>query len=292
MMKRRSFSFTLLVVTAAVLSAGGGAQTTDGPDSRQSPDDCGESMRSVEHEFGVTCIPLRPTRVATNVESMVANLLLSGIQPLTGPEDQEGWNEPYAALFPPGLDIHAITDSGVTESTNLEVLLAEDPELIMTYPYSAVDFYEAFSAIAPTVVVERGENSAWRARFDREAAYLDREAEAARVVARYEEAIAALREFSNLTVAFVRRPRNGTFRLDAQGSFPGSVMDDAGLRFTTAPDGVGEFDGSTVGNINEERLDILSDADAMLVIDFSDDGDVDSVPEAFVTSPLLPSLNV
>ena len=38
MMKRRSFSFTLLVVTAAVLSAGGGAQTTDDGDVDSVPE--------------------------------------------------------------------------------------------------------------------------------------------------------------------------------------------------------------------------------------------------------------
>lgn len=234
--------------------------------------DSQQDTKVVEHVMGTAEIPVRPERVATNVETLVTNLLLLGIQPLTGPENQAGWNAPYIPLLPEGVSIEAITDSGVTEETNLETLLLAQPEVIMTYEYSAESYYEAFSAIAPTIVVERGENADWRERFAREAAHLGREAEAAEVVARYEAALEELKGFTDLTIAFIRAPRNGTFRMDAQGSFPSAVMKDAGLNLVSVPEDVGEFQGSLHDNISEERLDILINADLIVTPDWREAG--------------------
>ena len=231
-----------------------------------------QETKTVEHVMGTAEIPVRPEQVATNVETLVTNLLLLGIQPLTGPEDQAGWNAPYAPLLPNNVSIDEITNIGVTEETNLETLLLARPKVIMTYEYTAETFYDDFTAIAPTVVVERGENGDWRERFAREAAYLGREAEAQEVVTRYESALEDLSGLSDVNVAFIRRPENGTFRMDARGSFPGSVMGDAGLGLVTAPEGVGEFDGSSVQNISEERLDILMDADLIVTPDWREAG--------------------
>lgn len=231
-----------------------------------------QETKTVEHVMGTTAIPVRPERVATNDETLVTNLLLLGLQPLTGPEDQAGWNAPYRALLPDNVDITAIADSGVSEETNLETMLQAEPEVIMTYPSSGEAFYDAFSAIAPTIVVERGENGDWRERFDREAVYLGREAEAAEVVARYEAVVARLSSVTDLNIAFIRQPDNGTFRMDAQGSFPGSVVADAGLNLVAAPEGVGEFDGSSVSYISGERLDILMDADLIVTPDWREAG--------------------
>lgn len=231
-----------------------------------------QETKTVEHVLGTAEIPVQPKRVATNEETLVTNLLLLGLQPLTGPENQAGWNAPYVALLPKHVNIDDITDSGVSEETSLETLLLAKPEVIMTYPYSGETFYEDFTAIAPTIVVERGENGDWRERFEREAAYLGREAEAAEVVARYEAALESLSSVADLNIAFIRGPDNGTFRMDAQGSFPASVVEDAGLNFVTAPDGVGEFDGSSVQNISEERLDILREADLLVTPDWREAG--------------------
>lgn len=255
--------------SAAEAAAEGNAESTE---AEQASGECEAGLRLVEHEFGTTCIPERPERVATNVETLVTNLLLLGIQPLTGPEDQAGWNAAYVSLFPDSVSIDDITDSGVTEQTNLETVLLADPEIIMTYEYTGEEFYDDFSGIAPTIVVERGENGDWRERFDREAAYLGREAEAGEIIAHYESALEELSNFTELTVAFIRRPNNGTFRMDAEGSFPGSVMEDAGLNYVTAPEDVGDFDGSSVSNISEERLDILMDADIIITPDWREAG--------------------
>jgi iron complex transport system substrate-binding protein len=245
---------------------------TNAPVAQDADAACESGLRLIRHQLGAACIPQRPERVATNVETLVTNLLLLGIQPLTGPEDQAGWNAPYRSLFPANVSIETITDSGVTEETDLETLLLAEPELIMTYEYAGEPFYDAFSQIAPTVVIERGENADWRERFDREAAILRRETEAAEVISRYEAAIAALPAMDGLTIAFVRQPQNGTFRMDADGSFPGSVMQDAGIEILRAVEGLGEFDGSSVSNISEERLDILSEADIIVTPDWREAG--------------------
>lgn len=258
-----------------------------------------QETKTVEHQMGTVEIPVRPERVATDVETLVTNLLLLGVQPLTGPESQAGWNAPYVDLLPDYVDINAIQDSGITEETSLERLLLAEPEVIMTYEYSAENFFDQYNAIAPTVVVERGENGDWRARFDREAAYLGREAEAAEVIARYEAVLEELAGFTDVTVAFIRRPNNGTYRMDANGSFPGSVMEDAGISFVTAPDGVGEFDGSSFQNISEERLDILFEADIIVTPDwreagFSDEPDLTGLSQFALwnTLPAVQNNNV
>ncbi|MEM9955423.1 MAG: ABC transporter substrate-binding protein [Chloroflexota bacterium] len=268
--------------------------TTDEMDEA-STDMCETSFRLVEHTAGSTCVPEMPERVATNVETAVTALLLLGIQPVAGPEDQAGWNAPYVSLLPENVDINAIADIGVTETTNLESLLLTEPDMILTYPYAGEEIYDDLSAVAPTVLIERGANGDWRERFDREAAALNREAEAAEVIARYEAALENLSDFTDLTIAFVRRPNNGTFRMDVVGSFPGSVMEDAGLNLLTAPDGVGDtqFTG-LVDSISEERLDILEGADLIITPDwreagFSEEPDLAGL-ERLVGWDLLPAV--
>lgn len=56
--------------------------------------DSQQDTKVVEHVMGAAEIPVRPERVATNVETLVTNLLLLGIQPLTGPENQAGLERP------------------------------------------------------------------------------------------------------------------------------------------------------------------------------------------------------
>ncbi|MEL7436368.1 MAG: ABC transporter substrate-binding protein, partial [Chloroflexota bacterium] len=260
-----------------------------------SVDTCDAGFRSVEHTAGTTCVPEQPVRVATNVETVVTALLLLGIQPVAGPEDQAGWNAPYASLLPDNVDINDIADIGVTEATNFESLLLTEPDMILTYPYAGEEIYDELSTVAPTVLIERGANGDWRERFDREAAALNREAEAAAVIARYEAALEDLSDFTDLTIAFVRRPNNGTFRMDVVGSFPGSVMEDAGLNLLTAPEGVGDtqFTG-LVDSISEERLDILQEADLIITPDwreagFSEEPDLAGL-ERFVGWDLLPAV--
>ncbi|MEM8534821.1 MAG: ABC transporter substrate-binding protein [Chloroflexota bacterium] len=300
-------SITTLITLFVLLNACATQPTAEQPETMASEEaasntgetvattgDCEDGFRLVEHEFGTTCIPAQPERIATNVETLVTNLLLLGIQPLTGPEDQAGWNAPYTSLFPDNVSIEDITDSGMTESTNLETLLLADPDLIITYEYSGETYYDDFSEIAPTIIVERGENSDWRERFAREATYVGRETEATEVISRYEAALEELKGFTDVDIAFVRRPEQGTFRLDAEGSFPASVMEDAGLNTVTAPEGVGEFDGSTISNISEEHLDILTDAELIVTPDwraagFSEEPDLIGLSE-FALWETLPAV--
>ena len=225
------------------------------------------------HVLGTTCVSEDYQRVATNVETAVSNLLLLGIQPVAGPEDQAGWNAPYVSMLPDNVDITAIEDIGVTETTGFEALLLTEPDLFITYEYAGEEIYDDLSAIAPTLIIERGENGDWRERFEREAVALDREEEAAAIIARYEAVVAELSGFTDLTVAFVRGPNDGTFRMDVPGgSFPASVMEDAGIIVLSAPEGVGEPSGGLVNNISQERLDILAEADIIITPDWREAG--------------------
>lgn len=59
------------------------------------------------------------------------------------------------------------------------------------------------------------------------------------------------------------------FRIDGTGSFPASVMSDAGVSVTEAPEGVGEDSGSGfVEGISEERLDVVT-GDVIVVPDWT-----------------------
>ncbi len=90
-----------------------------------------------------------------------------------------------------------------------------------------------------------------------------------------------------MSVSFIRMSSGGTFTIDGPGSFPGSVMSDAGVSVAEAPEGVGEDGGfGYVENISGERLTEVA-GDVIVVPDntglgYSDEPDL----AAFERNPL------
>jgi len=224
--------------------------------------------RTVEHAMGETEVPATPTRVAAVYVVTAVNLALLGLTPVAAPENIPEWMSPISEILPDEVNPDDIELVGSNEEPNLEALATTDPQMILGYEFLE-DFYEDLSAIAPTVFNEYGNTGDWRPRFDRDAAAVGRNERARKVEEDYEAALDSLGGFTEMTVSFVRIDPDGTFRMDGPGSFPGSVMKDAGVAITEVPEGVGEDSGGGyVENISAERLDVVT-GDVIVVPDWT-----------------------
>ena len=223
--------------------------------------------RTVEHAAGTTEVPVNPSRVAAPDFVAAANLALLGLTPVGAPENAVEWMSPVGEFYPGEVDAEDITAIGEQYEINLETLAATDPQMILAYDYQE-DQYENFSQIAPTILNKFGKTGDWRPRFDRDAAAVGRTERAKEVEADYEAALGSLGGSPEMTVSFVRINSDGTFRIDGPESFPGSVIVDAGIPVTKAPEGVGEDSGGYVDNISAERLDVVT-GDIIVVPDWT-----------------------
>ncbi|MEU6698289.1 ABC transporter substrate-binding protein [Pseudonocardia sp. NPDC046786] len=139
------------------------------------------------------------------------------------------------------------------------------PDLVLV-ERSAAEHLRELSAIAPTVVVERASNAAWKAAFDATVDVADRAAGAEQVRERYRSALAAVPDAARgRSVTFLRGQGDGAFRIDGSGAFGGSVAAEAGL---TVRDGAGRGEPSEHGHISfgVEELPV-ADGDLLVVPD-------------------------
>ena len=281
MMKRRSFFLILSALVAAGLFAGGTAETTE----------CAAGERTIEHFAGTTCIPAEPQRiVTTHDQNALLPLLELGIQPIGS----------AALVLDDGTsrfrrvdeyDTSDIAFVGAYGAPSLEAIAALGPDLIVVQQFD-IEIYEELSRIAPTVLVRIFDRPLTEALLQfGEVTGTTPQARASATA--YDERIDELRaaltdSFDEITVSVIVPGNNpGEFYNGALGQAIGTVMEDVGLN-RPAPERSADDTRVywTVETLSEH------DADAMLVIDFSGDGDADPVLEAFVTSPLFTSLAV
>lgn len=101
------------------------------------------------------------------------------------------------------------------------------------------------SAIAPTVLVDRPDNGAWKRAFDQAVAAVGRDAEADDVRERdHATVVEGVKRAGGVEVAFIRADADGSFRVDGGPRGFAGVAVDAGLAVTRVPEGVGEVDES------------------------------------------------
>lgn len=224
-----------------------------------------DATRVVETAEGPVAVPVRPQRVVTLGVALAGHLASAGLVPVGAHEGHEEWLGAYAGELPQGTDVDGITSVGLADAPNLETIVGLDPQLVLV-ERSAGEHIRELSAIAPTVVVDRPSNAAWKAAFDATVGAADRESEAELVRERYRSALAAVPAVAGgRSVTFLRGQGDGAFRIDGSGAFGGSVAAEAGL---TVRDGAGRGEPSEHGYISfgvEELM--VADGDLLVVPD-------------------------
>lgn len=241
---------------SGVVTDGGAHQTEDG------------KTRTIEHFFGVTDVPLEPRRVAALGQLASTYALELGVLPVVGTIEGIEWSAEFSDRFPVDAQIQNIPTAGTRQQINVEAVAAANPDLIVTAANIRRSTYRNLSQIAPTVVLQRGDNADWKSRYDEFAAVIGRREALDELRARYGSYLS--RPFgraTELVFAFIRPREGGDFRIDVgDGAFPASVARDAGLDVLSPPEGVRELwsPGSGVYQLSSERLRVIEDADVIV----------------------------
>lgn len=224
--------------------------------------------RTVEHSFGTTHVPLDPERIAALGQLASTYALELGIVPVVGTTEGIEWSAEFADRFAVDTEIRDIPTAGTRQRINIEAVATANPDLIVTAANIGRSTYRNLSRIAPTVVLQRGDNADWESRYDEFADAVGRSASLEELRERYRRTLS--RSFDGATAlvfAFIRPREGGDFRVDiGDGAFPASVARDAGLRVLAPPEGVQELwnPGSGVYQFSPERLRVVADADVIV----------------------------
>jgi len=214
--KKRLFVGLFLAVVFA-LAACGGSENEGGS----------EKARTVEHAMGKTEIKGTPGRIVVLDTGELDSAMSLGVTPVGSVEAVEGLG------FPSYLEnTDSIEYVGTIEEPNLEKIATLSPDLILSSKLRHEQIYDQLSRIAPTVFTETT-GVTWKGNFAKHAEALNREAEAKKIMADYEN---RLRGFGQAmggrlgeTEVSVVRFLPGETRIYQKESFIGTVLEDAGV---------------------------------------------------------------
>ncbi|MBE9075865.1 iron-siderophore ABC transporter substrate-binding protein [Romeria aff. gracilis LEGE 07310] len=182
--------------------------------------------RVVPHPMGETCVPARPARIVALDHTSVGDLLSLGVRPVGVPNNllqQISDRVPEAQRL------------GQSEQINLEAVAALQPDLIIVSVWDAETIYDKLTVIAPTVVFDMQTTADWQRPFRFHGEVLGMEAEAAAVLAEYQQRIEDLKarlgeERQQIQVSLVRvLAQSGQIGLYLKNCFGGSILSDLGL---------------------------------------------------------------
>ncbi len=220
---------------------------------------------TVEHDGGVTEVPVAPERIAA-LDGYVdlQTLLALGVDPVLA-----GVGARLAEGFLAGrLDgIGQVEDRGVE---NLELIAAARPDLILSAEYD-VERYADLSAIAPTVLIDRygltvDEHLRLVGRL------LGRSEEAERLIAQHETRVAEVAEvvagsrLATMPVGVVSSTAyDGMFDAFGPSSYGGRTLVAVGVGGVIDPGGRSDGDDYAFGSdLSIERLDVLAPAELII----------------------------
>lgn len=216
-----------------------------------------EIVRRVQHAFGETEVPAKPTRVIvlgyTTVEAVVAH----GVQPIGVPDGV------VSSLSHLSLEGGTTADIGSPIQPNLEKIVALKPDIILTSKQRLTDGYDQLAQIAPTVVFDIDNNAQWQklTRLCGEA--LGKQTETQKLSTAYAAKLQTVKDHlsrtgQNLQVSVVSIfPK--LIRASGTETFAGSVLADAGI---SRPPSQAQAQGPQ--NISLEALDLL-DGDVIFI---------------------------
>ena len=242
-----------------------------------SSEEPGGEVRTVQHAFGETSVPVDPQRVAVldgdrTLEAVVA----VGVEPIAAVKPPLTGD--YAPVVRARLAAEPIEIGSADAEVDIEALTAVAPDLIVmrTTGQDNRALYDQVAQIAPTVVVEYTPAS-WRSTLEQVADIFGRQEIADGLLADYQRAVdesagRADRENSTLTVARVRA--DSLRYMTQDGSFPYSVLADLGYRAPEQQDR-GSDEVQTV-DVSPELIDVFG-ADRIVLL--TDAGTEDAVAQ-------------
>jgi iron complex transport system substrate-binding protein len=240
------------------------------------------TTRTVTHALGETEVPANPQRIVSLEHELTDTLLALG-RPLIGSARNL---EEIAALAP--LDTAEIALVGDWPEVNLETILRLKPDLIVLWAwrveYQDEKLYETLSQIAPTVVLPDSRD--WRTDLENLAVYVNAEAEAAQLLAAYDERVAALREQLQDTTVSLVRPRESAIGLYGPGSNPGRILTDLGLDVQEVPDEMSDWSGDGTRSIGEASLEWIPNISSDHVFMISYDIPEGDTPQTLLRQPI------
>lgn len=249
---------------------------------------CEDGLRPFKHAAGTTCIPENPKRIVTTQDQ---NALLPLLELDARPVGSAGLiQDDGATSFRRVEDYNTegIAFVGAYGEPNLEAIAAQQPDLIVGSPHQET-IYDSLSAIAPTVLIDVHDRPLEEGLMD--FANLVRRKDRAQELendyrAKLESLLEQLgerREVLSVSVLTAGETPGEFYRAD-QGQAVGSVMNDLDLLRPKAQRA--QLDGREYLTVEALRE---HDADAVLVFDFSGEGQ-DSNVDAFMDSSLFQSL--
>lgn len=268
--------FVVALITVLLIVA------CQGDAARQAPNSPNlTNCRVIQHALGQTCIPSSPLRLVSLDDITLADALALGVSSV-GASLLDGQLPDYLAN-----DSNPIARLGKSEQPNLEKMLQLSPDLIIGNKPFGEPIFEQLSQIAPTALGYWDGFPSWREHFDFVANVLDKTAEAKQVWDRYERRVAEIKaalgnRLQDLEVS-VAYACCGTMTIDAENSFPGSILADIGIH---RPEGHAAVDRGII-ILSEERIPDL-DADVLFVS--ADDEDSEQLLANWRQKPLWEKL--
>jgi iron complex transport system substrate-binding protein len=192
----------------------------------------GASTRTIIHAMGETEVPANPQRIVVAGYNESEDLVALGVKPVGVMYDAVSRSFLQAALQ----DVPVI---GAEDRPNLEKIVALKPDLIIAVNWAAEGIYPELSAIAPTVVVDRGAGfAAWRESLSLVADVVGRSEGATELLADYDQRVSELRatlqarQLDELQVS-VFGSWNAQFAIfNYVEGFPINILNEVGLQVT------------------------------------------------------------
>ncbi|NJM87583.1 MAG: iron-siderophore ABC transporter substrate-binding protein [Hydrococcus sp. RU_2_2] len=216
--------------------------------------------RIIQHEFGETCVPLKPQRiVALNPDITLDPLIALGIKPVGYTSYNLGGKEIISSVSLD--DVKGAKSVGNTDQPSLEKIFMLKPDLILATKY---DPYKLLSAIAPTVVVplpnlEKPANEAFfKQNLRYVAKVLGEQTKAEQVLERYHQRIEQLQQrlgdrLEQIEVSVIYYSDGYVYTPAKNGDASADVLSDTGLRYKYPPLGA----SFSIESMEEYDTDIL-----------------------------------
>jgi iron complex transport system substrate-binding protein len=240
------------------------------PLSAQETVTCEAGFSLFDHELLATdpvCVPENPQRIATLDPFSLEMMMAADRLPVAAVNVSASLTR-----LPELVDrLAEVVDLG--QPASLEILLAEQPDLILTVSGAYDEVLSQLNEIAPVVVIQFEYSGQWKEVTQAFAEVIGAEAEIEAVFESYDMRAAALNELlgEEPPVVSVVRILPDAINLYMRESFPGTVLADSGITQPESQDYSAEeaielFDNPIQYTISRENL---RDADADIIITWS-----------------------
>jgi iron complex transport system substrate-binding protein len=282
--KRCISLFLIGLLTTLLVSACGSRVKQNSPASSTAS----KCERAIEHTMGKTCLPKNPQRIITLDNFSVDTVLALGVKPV-------GSVKPFTSYL--GEKLEGVRIIGTPQQPSLEFILALKPDLILGFSWYHEQIYQQLSEIAPTVIVDYNDGNDTKKIIKLIGAALGKPDAAQGIIDRYYDRLNQFKtkmgeRLKNTEVSVIRIQANN-FGLLQRGSFPGVILEAAGLPRPQKQQYLQPSDGNWNHiqiNISNERIPDM-DGDVLFVV-ASEEASTEQRLNQLKTDPLWSRLNV